>query len=106
MRIFSGLIIFVEKKFRKENIQFSSWSFFPFPETARRRADLCARILQNPQCLEKYICMGVTAVKNPEVPGSNPTVGHIFSFIFRYTLTHSYFLIPKNGVFSTKFRDF
>ena len=41
----------------------------------------------------------MTEVRKPEAVGPNPAGGQIFQHTFRYSLTHSYCLIPKNKCF-------
>ena len=74
--------------FRKENIHFSSRRFFICPEIAHDAQSLqvCAESLMSSL---KHMS-GVTAVRKPEVAGSNRAIDH-FLRLFRYSLTRSYF---------------
>ena len=51
---------------------------FYFSWNCQWRADLYERILKKRKCLEQYICVGITAIRKPEVVRYNPAVGQFF----------------------------
>ena len=69
-------ITFCRKKFRKENIQFSS-HIFPFSDYAHH-AQTSHFAEQNSWCPIWYKRVGLTELRKPEVVGSNPAGGHFF----------------------------
>ena len=72
--MFFSHFYFPSKKIRKENIQFSSWSFSPFLDFAHD-AQNC---LQNFWWLAYNICRVARRLGRPQVVSSNPAVRHIF----------------------------
>ena len=71
--------------------------FFPFPDfalDAQNRPQDRWRVAK---------CKMAPRLGGRQIVGSNAAAGHIQD-IFRYSLTHSYFLIAKNWFFSTDFR--
>ena len=89
---------FRRKNCRRENIQFSSQSFFTFSLNCPWRADFSC--LQSRRCTCKLHVSGVTATDSPEVVGFNPAVDH--NFYILYSLTDSNFRKAKNRFFQQK----
>ena len=67
-------LLSVGRKFRKEDIQFSSWSFF-LDFTNNMQTSQNAE--QNTWWFLYYKCVSDTAVRKREVGGSTPAVGQI-----------------------------
>ena len=94
-------LFFIERKHRKDKIQFSSRSFFLhliLPMTSRLKPALTAEPLVT---CETHLS-GVIAVGKSEVVGSNPTVGPNFYIIPDTRLHIPAFYITKKHDFSNK----